>query len=424
MASYHLSAQIITRGAGHSAVAAAAYRSRCELVDERTGLVHDYSRKSGELLFEGIYAPKDAPDWARDRAQLWNHVEAFERRRDAQLCREFIIALPHELTLEQNRFALQDWVRDNFTRHGLIADVAIHKPDRHGDQRNIHAHVMVVMRKLDGTEFLHAKERFETVAERKAEMEALRESWARAGNRHLERYGFEPTLDHRTLKAQGIEREPTIHMGKAATAIERKGKRRQTSELGHVNRAVKVENEKRVIDLAAERSMREARDAARGRVDHIRPQNPSRDFSFQKSAREAAGAREPAAAPSATRQPTTRTTEARSAAATASREAGKVERAAEKTVGKASGIFGRGILGALAGLLKLFDLFPAAPPSPEQQQRNHQAAKEQQATDELAAAKEAYARQLLERISRDDQERARRARERGGRDDDYGGRER
>ena len=95
----------------------------------------------------------------------------------------------------------------------------------------------------------------------------MRESWARIGNRHLERYGFEPSLDHRTLEAQGIQREPTVHMGKSATAIEREG---EPSELGDLNRAIIEENERKVIDFAAERAMREARAAAKGQVENIR----------------------------------------------------------------------------------------------------------------------------------------------------------
>jgi hypothetical protein len=158
----------------------------------------------------------------------------------------FVIALPHELTLEQARRAVQDWVRDNFTRKGLIADVTIHAPSADGDERNMHAHVMVVMRKLDGSEFVRTKERFDTYSEKaeakKAELEAVRESWARIGNRHLERYGFEPTLDHRTLEAQGLQREPTVHMEKSATAIEREG---NPSELGDLNRAINAENERK-----------------------------------------------------------------------------------------------------------------------------------------------------------------------------------
>jgi MobA/MobL family len=211
--------EVFSRGYGHSAVHAAAYRARDDLTDERTGLRHDYSRKAEELLFAGIYAPKDAPEWAHDRAQLWNHVEAFEKHRRAELAREFNIALLCELTLEQNRYALQDWIRDNFTRKGLIADAVIHAPSEQGDERNMHAHVMVVMRKLDGSEFARTKERFDTFSEKEAakvaELEALRESWARTGNRHLERHSFEASLDHRTLEAQGVTRDPTIHMGKS-----------------------------------------------------------------------------------------------------------------------------------------------------------------------------------------------------------------
>jgi MobA/MobL family len=234
-----LNVEIVSRGKGDSAVAAAAYQSRSRLVDERTGEVHDYSRNAGELLFAGIYAPKDAPAWAHDRARLWNHVEAFERRKDAQLARRFIIALPHELTPEQNRYAVQDWVRDNFTRKGWIADVAIHAPGAGGDNRNFHAHVLVVMRKLDGQELAAKKERAATVADRKDELEALRESWEKTGNRHLERHGFEPTLDRRSFADRGIEQAATVHLGKAATALERDG---MPTERGDLNREIVAEN--------------------------------------------------------------------------------------------------------------------------------------------------------------------------------------
>jgi MobA/MobL family len=292
VAIFHLSAGIHSRGKGHSAIAGAAYRARDAITDERTGERPDYSRKSAELLFAGIYAPKDAPAWAQDRAQLWNHVEAFEKRSDAQLCRVFDIALPHELTLEQNRWLLQDWVRENFTRKELIADVAIHAPHASrgndnpnvhvsADPRNIHAHVAVVLRKLDGTEFAAKKERTTTNEERLAELEGWRASWEKLANRHLERAGVEARIDRRTLKEQGIDREPTIHLGPAATRMEREEP--GSSERGNVNREVADRNATRtleaearslgaeIIDLAAERAMREARAAAQGRADDTRP---------------------------------------------------------------------------------------------------------------------------------------------------------
>lgn len=229
MAEYHLHAQVMSRGTGRTSVAAAAYRARCSIEDERTGMTHDYSRHQSKCVFEGIYAPKDAPDWTRDRAQLWNHVEAFEKHKKAELAREIEISLPHELTLEQQRYALQDWVRENITRKGLIADVTIHAPHPDSDQRNTHAHVMVVMRKLDGTEFERTKPRFEKFSEKQAakvaDLKAMRESWARIANRHLERHGHDARIDHRSLEEQGIDRTPGIHLGKTADEMEQRGVR-------------------------------------------------------------------------------------------------------------------------------------------------------------------------------------------------------
>lgn len=416
MAIYHLSAQVISRGYGHSAVHAAAYRARCEIADSRTGLVHDYGRKADELLFEGIYAPKDAPAWARDRAQLWNHVEAFEKHRRAELAREFVIALPHELTLEQGRYAIQDWVRENFTRKGLIADVTIHAPGREGDERNIHAHVMVVTRKLDGSEFIRTKERFATYSEKaeakKAELESLRESWARIGNRHIERHGFEASLDHRTLEAQGIEREPTIHMGKAATAIEREG---SASDLGDVNREIKTGNDRRVINLAAERTKRETLDAAH-QVEDVRP---------PAAAPEIAPVQE-RAAPSFAPEPENIASTAR-------------ERGPERPgLGDAAGNFADGVASMLgrtfdflAGLFEGLFSAPAKEPSapaPEPEQQPDRAAElrawveqQQMAREserhaapepEISDVRAARLERLREQLARDIEERSR------GRDDD------
>jgi MobA/MobL family len=404
MASYHLSAGVIARTAGYSSVAAAAYRARCALNDERTGTLHDYSRKSGELLWQGIYAPKDAPEWARERAQLWNHVEAFERRRDAQLARSFDIALPHELSLEQNRYALQDWVRENFTRKGLIADAVIHAPGRDGDRRNIHAHVMVVMRKLDGTEFAAKKERIERLADRKAELETLRESWERIGNRHLERYGHAPTLDRRTLLAQGIDREPTVHLGKHATAIERDGK---ATQLGDINREIKGQ----VIDLAAARA---AREAAQARLERSGPAStPEKQFgAASRNTTAPARARE---AGSARSQPG----EARSTPTAHPRDGMR----------SASGVAG-GFLGSVGSLLAGFieglanAISPPPRLTPEQQERAERAAEERAAVQEHEAAK-AEAEEQLDQQQRDIRARLEQQlkeeleRQRQGREEDY-----
>lgn len=437
MAIYHLAAQEFSRGRGDSAVHAAAYRARDDLTDERTGLRHDYSRKADELLFEGIYAPKDAPDWALDRQQLWNHVEAFEKHRRAILAREFVIALSHELTLEQSRRAVQDWVRDNFTRKGLIADVTIHAPSEQGDERNMHAHIMVVTRKLDGSEFIRTKEQFATYTEkdeaRKAELNGLRESWARIGNRHLERAGFEPTLDHRTLEAQGIEREPGIHMGKAATAIEREG---NPSELGEVNRAINAENERRVIDLAAARAMREARAAAKGRVDDIRPETASRDFSASGSAQEAVETREHGRAAEAPGRENARTTEPENEREPPSaRDAPRVICLGPSVeFNRAAGIAGGladGIEKALGAALDAAADFIAPPPPPTKAQVDDmkRANAERQEYEARVVRPAAEQETRFEEIREQRARALRRQRERGrdhdhDRDDDYGGRER
>ena len=152
MADYRLSAQVIKRSDGRSAIAAAAYRSAERLLDERTGLTSDYSRKDGVTHAE-IVAPDNTPDWMHDRAQLWNAVEAVERRKDAQLAREVQLSLPHELTDEQRKELVLGFVKEQFVAKGMIADIAIHAPSADGDQRNHHAHVMLTMRTLTNEGF-------------------------------------------------------------------------------------------------------------------------------------------------------------------------------------------------------------------------------------------------------------------------------
>lgn len=218
MAIFHLTTKNISRSAGQSAVAKAAYNARNCLTDERTGELRDYSRKEG-LLFSGIFAPKNAPEWAHDRAELWNQAEAAETRKNARTAREIEIALPHELTDEQRRYLVQDFVREQFVRRGMVADVCIHAPDRTGDGRNYHAHILLTTREI-GPEGFTGKNRDWNKAET---LEAWREAWERTANRHLERHGHEARIDRRTLKAQGIDREPTRHLGPQAVAMQRRG---------------------------------------------------------------------------------------------------------------------------------------------------------------------------------------------------------
>jgi hypothetical protein len=220
MAIFHLTAKVISRGKGQSAVAAAAYRSGERLRDEQANEQKFYQARAERIEFTAIMAPKDAPDWAQDRNQLWNHVERGEKRKDAQLAREIEIALPHELTPQQREWLVKDFAREAFVRKGYAVDIAIHAPDKTSDERNHHAHIMVTMRTLDGDGFAAKKD---PSMNRREQLGEWREQWAHLVNRHLERHGHEARIDHRSLKQQGIEREAGIHLGYAANEMAQRG---------------------------------------------------------------------------------------------------------------------------------------------------------------------------------------------------------
>lgn len=220
MAVYHFRAKIISRGAGQSAVAAAAYRSGTSLRDQRDGSVKDFTARENDVAFSGIFTPAGAPDWMRDREALWNRAEAVERRKDAQLARELEISLPHEMTDEQREWLLKDFVREQFTRRGLVVDAAIHAPGRNSDARHHHAHLMVTMRQVDGEDFAATKDRD---LNDRGQLAQWREEWANLANRHLARHGIDARIDHRSLEDQGIEREPLKYEGPAVTAMARRG---------------------------------------------------------------------------------------------------------------------------------------------------------------------------------------------------------
>lgn len=258
MAQYRFSSQIVSRSTGRSAVAAAAYRSGQSLADERTGLVHDFSQKRG-IAFAEIMAPENAPDWMRDRSRLWNAVEAAEKRKDAQLSREVQLSLPHELTEAQRIELVRDFVSSQFVARGMVADVAIHRPSEQSDDRNHHAHVMLTMRELTGEGFGNkAREWNDSEL-----LQTWREEWANHQNRMLEREGHAGRVDHRSFAAQGVDREPTQHLGPNAHQMEQRGK---ASRIGDENRATDQRNSERaevhqtaaIINLDLERHRRQS----------------------------------------------------------------------------------------------------------------------------------------------------------------------
>lgn len=146
MAIYHLEAKVISRGTGRSAVAASAYLSCSEIFNDYDGIQHDHTRKKG-LVWQQVFLPRYAPQEWQDRSVLWNAVEENEKTKDSRLAREFVVALPIELSEAQWVKLLSEFISDTFVTDGMCADVAIHDPDPPG--HNPHAHIMLTVRPLD-----------------------------------------------------------------------------------------------------------------------------------------------------------------------------------------------------------------------------------------------------------------------------------
>jgi Ti-type conjugative transfer relaxase TraA len=208
MAIYHFSGTIISRSQGRSAVACAAYRAGEELFDERYDKTRDYTKKK-DVAYTEVLLPAHAPDWMKDRETLWNFVEKGERRKDAQLSREFNFALPRELTLEQNIELAKDFVTQEFVSKGMVTDLCIHNDKMPDGERQPHAHVMLTMRAVTPDGF------GQKVREWNAKQNLLewREAFAEVSNKHLFLHEHDIRIDHRTLEAQGIDLEPQYKIG-------------------------------------------------------------------------------------------------------------------------------------------------------------------------------------------------------------------
>jgi hypothetical protein len=215
MAIYHLRATMISRSQGRSATAAAAYRVAERIEDRRTGLVFDYAARSGVDHTE-ILAPDHAPDWIRDRSELWNRVEEAETRKNSQVAREVRVAPPDELTHVQRVTLVRDYAQAQFVDRGMVADIALHAPGREGDERNHHAHILLTTREVGADGFTTKNRDWNKVEV----LEGWREAWARDSNAALERAGIEDRVDHRTLVAQ---RDEALELASAARACGNEG---------------------------------------------------------------------------------------------------------------------------------------------------------------------------------------------------------
>ena len=263
IAIYHCSIKIISRGKGKSAVAAAAYRSGEKLTNDYDGTTHDFTRKGG-VVYAEILLPDNAPREYSDRSTLWNAVEQVEKPKNAQLSREIEIALPNELSEIECIALAKEFAQRTFVDKGMCADVCIHNPNR--EQKNIHAHIMLTMRPFneDGTwgdkqrkEYLLDKNGNKIYDKRKRtykchtvqttdwnsreKAEEWREAWAEFLNNALEQRNISEKVDYRSFERQGKIEKPTVHMGVAATQMERKGIR---TVKGDTNREIKSINAK------------------------------------------------------------------------------------------------------------------------------------------------------------------------------------
>lgn len=239
MAIYHFSAKVISRAAGSSAVAAAAYRSASRLHDQRLGRHHDFSNKAGVVHSE-VLLPENAPEAWRDRERLWNDVEGAELRKDAQLAREIEFALPREMQQADGIQLARDFVQREFVDRGMVADLNVHWDIGADGLPKPHAHVMLGLRGVAEDGF-GAKMRDWNRTEL---LTHWREAWAEHVNQRLAELDSDARVDHRSLHAQGIDLEPQHKIGPAALRMVAQGRDSERLEEHH---AIARANGKKIL---------------------------------------------------------------------------------------------------------------------------------------------------------------------------------
>ena len=281
LAIFHLSVKTVSRSTGRSAVAAAAYRTGERLTNARDEVTHDYTRRSGVaatvLLVpdgSGGLAMLDGRDGTAERERLWNAAEASEKRVNSTVAREYELTLPAELDEAGRRDLALGFAREVVSRFGVAADVAIHAPSRDGDQRHHHAHILTTTRRMEANGALGDKTR--ELDDRKtgpAHVEALRALWAVQVNAALERIQSEARVDHRSHARRGLTAIPSITMGAAATALERRAQREHDKRDGGPDVLPPVTDRGRrqaeiaAANAAAERARADADRAAREQAE-------------------------------------------------------------------------------------------------------------------------------------------------------------
>lgn len=251
MAIYHLSTKPISRSSGRSAVASIAYRAGIAITDERLGKTYDYTKRHG-VLWTGLATPNG---FKVDRNELWNLAEKSENRSNSRTAREIVINIPHELMggdLGTGNMLAHEFASRLSKKYQVAVDVAVHAPDKQGDNRNFHAHLLLTTRKIEldrnGNIKLTDKSQLEMsntqlkqagLLSNQDELKEIRKAWADLTNEYLAEHGIAERIDHRSHKDRGLDTLPTVKMGWQATELERKGIR---TDVGDKNRDIKAYN--------------------------------------------------------------------------------------------------------------------------------------------------------------------------------------
>jgi len=287
VAVYFLNLKTFGRATNSSAVSAAAYRAGERIRDERTGKTYDHSDRR-DVMHKEIVLPSqlagDDVSWALDRANLWNAAEHAETRKDARVAREYLVALPVELSDEQRLALTQSFARELSDRYRFALDVTIHAPRDYpgSDPRNFHAHLLATTREVQ-ERGLGAKTTLEWNDKRRhevglgpavGELFHVRQRWAEATNEALREADLRVRIDHRSLRAQGIDREPYPYIPRAAFEMERHGYRSFQAE------RIREEYQARVA--AREREQHKAAEQQRS----AEPQRPKDLEQIRREARE------------------------------------------------------------------------------------------------------------------------------------------
>ena len=256
--SLHTHVDIVARSKGHSVIAKAAYNARDKLQDEYYGKTHDYSKKE-DLVFSKIFLPEHIPKEFSNREYLWNSVEKIEKSKNSQLARNLLFTLPRELN-EQDRIKLiSEFIEENFTSKGMIADCSIHNPMASDHEEQPHAHILLTLREIDSEGKWKPKCRKEYILDENGEKIKLksgnyksrkvnlndwnepdkakewRENFSKKANEYLARNNIDKRIDPRTFEEQGREELPQIHLGTSSYQMEKKGIQ---TERGKQNRKI------------------------------------------------------------------------------------------------------------------------------------------------------------------------------------------